>query len=114
MATKRGADSVVPVLVEPHRPLASHGRRVWDACHASGEVRGNVEPLLMLCERIDERVMLRARVFSSNNPADRAGLRALDTLIDESLERLGLRTILPVGTKVVADDWTVSLAAVRG
>lgn len=98
--------------VEPPRPLGSVGRKLWDEVHLLGDVRGTIEPLLMLCERIDERVSLRVRVITSNNKDDRAGLRALDAQIDEALERLGLRTLMPTAVRTVkADDWTVKLAA---
>lgn len=103
-----------PVIPEPPRTLLGVGSKLWNEVHSRGEVRGNIEPLLMLCERLDERTRLRTLVFTNDDPADRAGLRALEAQIDESLERLGLRTLLPANAAVHADDWTVKLAAVEG
>ena len=107
------------------RPLLTHGLRLWTSVHSAGEVRGDFEPLLILCEMLDERVNLRVTVFTGKSSdgglyspyelvAMRAGLRALDQQIVEGLERLGVRTLMPAGASVVADDWTVRLAAVRG
>ena len=112
--------------VSPPRPLLTHGKRLWDEIHAAGDVRGNVEPLMILCEQLDERVNLRVQVFTGLLPGTqtpipasdlaglRAGLRALDQQIIDGLDRLGLRTLMPAGANLVADDWTVQLAAVRG
>jgi len=105
--TCSGAGSV-DKLAEPHRPLEVDGRRLWDAVHALGQVRGQVEPLLMLCERLDERATIQV----PGTAQDRAGLRALELMITDDFERLGLRTILPQA-QVERDDWTTKLAAVR-
>ena len=93
---------------EPHRPLGVDGRRLWDDVHALGQVRGQVEPLLMLCERLDERATIQV----PGTAQDRAGLRALDAMIAADFERLGIRSILPQA-QVDRDDWTTKLAAVR-
>ena len=117
--------SPTPILAEPSRPLGQHGRKLWDDVHRLGQVRGNIEPLLLTCERFDERAALRAEVFRSLQPhtdkakpappkADRPALRAVEEMINDDLERLGLRTILPQGTVEVADNWMVKMAAVRG
>ena len=118
------------MVPDPPRPLLTHGLRLWTSIHEAGEVRGDLEPLLILCEQLDERVNLRVQVFTGKSAPDadgvaksipldalaamRLGLRALDQQITDGLERLGLRTLLPAGANEVADDWTVKLAAVRG
>ena len=103
-------------IPEPPRPLDAAGREMWDAVNLLGEVRGNPEPLMRLCEALDERAELRGRVRA--DPSDwrgRIGLRALDDQIDDALDRLNIRTLLPMGASLtVADDWTVELARVRG
>lgn len=90
--------------------------KLWNDVHALGEVRGSLEPLLMLCERFDERTRLRVKLAQDNPPLaeDRAGLRALDAMITDDFERLGLRTIIPSQVDVRADDWTARLALVEG
>ena len=103
-----GAGSIT-AAPEPSRPLGEHGRKLWNDVHALGQVRGNIEPLLMLCERFDERTAIQV----PGSAEDRAGLRALDAMIADDFERLGLRTILPNVAVEVADDWTVKLAAER-
>ena len=72
---------------EPPRPLDDAGLVMWLAVHSLGEVRGNFEPLLRLCELLDERAVLRARVMATNEWRDRVGLRALDSQIDDALDR---------------------------
>lgn len=111
---------------ESPRPLLAHGQRLWAEVHQLGSVRGAVEPLLILCEQLDERVTLRLTIMTANSPdrpkpiplsevaAMRLGLRQLDQQLADGFERLGLRTVMPVGEITAADDWTVKLAAVRG
>lgn len=111
---------------EPPRPLLANGARLWADVHRLGAVRGNIEPLLILCEQLDERVNLRLSIMTANSPdraapippsevaAMRLGLRQLDQQLVDGFERLGLRTVMPVGEITTADDWTVKLAAVRG
>jgi hypothetical protein len=84
---------------------------MWLAVHQVGEVRGNPEPLLRLCELLDERAVLRGRVMATNEWRDRVGLRALDSQIDDALVRLGIRTVLPMhAQREAADDWMSELA----
>ena len=99
---------------EPHRPLGAHGLRLWNEVHALGEVRGSLEPLLMLCERFDERSRLRMKVATDQLPEDRAGLRAIEAAIADDFERLGIRTIVPAQTSIRPDDWSAQLALVEG
>lgn len=100
--------------VDPPRPLGDTGQKLWDEIHSQGDVRGSMEQLMLLCEQFDERSGLRLRVLSQHRPSDRTGLRALDQQIADGLDRIGLRTILPVAAVVVADDWTVKLAERTG
>lgn len=109
---------------EPVRPLGTFGRMLWDEVHGLGEVRGSFEPLLMLCERIDERTRLRVamntRVDDEGQalpalPEQHAALRALEAQIDLAFRDLGIRTILPNrGDGVDADNWAAELATLRG
>lgn len=116
MPAKRTPQRVIP---EPTRPLMSHGRALWDVVHSAGDVRGNVEPLLMTCERFDERTRLRIEI-QNHTAADRfkeandvrASLRALEAMLNDDFERLGLRTILPV-VSVAPDSWMTNVAQLR-
>lgn len=99
-----------PSIPEPYRPLGAHGRRLWDEVHSTGDVRGSFEPLLMLCERFDERTRLRMKVARDELAEDRAGLRAIEASIVDDFERMGIRTIVPSQSQVRADDWTAQLA----
>jgi len=122
---KRAAPVVaLPVRPVPSRELGEVGLRLWDDVHDLGEVRGCIEPLLMLCERFDERHDLRARLATppteteSGDDApsmagERAALRALDAMIGDDFERLGLRTVLPNLSAVRAASWVTELAARR-
>jgi len=96
---------------------------MWDEVHASGEVKGSLEPLLMLCERLDERFRLRAamnRIDDAGQPvpatSDQHGaLRALEAQIEAAFRDLGIRTILPNrGAAATSDNWAAELAALRG
>lgn len=78
---------------EPARPLASHGRSLWDRAWTAD---GDVELLLMVCEQVDERQSLRLRVLRDNDFRERAGLRALDKAISAGLALLGVSAATPV------------------
>ncbi len=97
--------------IPPPRPLEAAGRTFWDDVNAIGEVRGSVEPLLRLCEQLDERAALRLRVVANAEWRDRVGLRQLDAQIDAALKDLGIRSLLPHRSEPV-DDWTTRLARV--
>jgi hypothetical protein len=99
-------------IPDPPRKLATVGAALWADVHEAGDVRGSVEPLLMLCEKLDERDDLRASVAASGDWRDRVALRALDQQIADGLERLGIRSLLPL-RESHADDWTVRLARLR-
>jgi hypothetical protein len=99
-------------IPEPPRPLEDLGQSLWNAIHERGDVRGYTEPLLILCEALDERGGLRKRVAETAEWRDRVALRALDQQIVDGLRDLGLRAVLPARSDDVADDWTVQLARV--
>lgn len=103
-------DQSRPTPPPPRRPLGSAGLTLWVGLHAAGDVRGHDEELMRLCEQLDERTALRARVFKSGEWRDRVGLRQLDDRIATGLRDLGIRTILPSLGEQKADDWTVRLA----
>ena len=79
-----------------------------------GEVRGNLEPFMRVCEQLDERAELRQRVVTDQDWRDRIGLRALDAQIGDALADLGIRSTLPAARIVKDNDWTVELASVIG
>jgi hypothetical protein len=82
-------------IPEPHRPLATpFGKRLWDAVWMAGAAwlkpNMDAEIVLMACEAVDERVMLRNAVML--NPAnwrERRGLRELDKQIASLLGQIG-------------------------
>lgn len=80
---------------EPPRPLASHGRSLWDRAWSTD---GDVERLLIVCEQVDERQSLRLRVLRDNDPRERASLRALDRAISAGLSALGVAADTPVAS----------------
>lgn len=99
-----------PAIPEPARPLATHGRALWDQVWARGQVRGNAEAFLIVCEQLDERNALRLRVFKDNDHHDRAGLRALEAAIVAGLTALGLGPVMP-DQGDAPDDWTTRAGA---
>ncbi len=80
---------------EPHRPLATKfGRTMWDAVWTAGAAwlkpQMDSEVVLMVCEAIDERVMLRQRVMLDPTAwRERRGLRELDKQIASLLGQIG-------------------------
>lgn len=101
----KGAAAPARVIPEPARPLHTVGRAMWDQVWQRGDVRGNVESFLLLCEQLDERSALRARVFERGDYRDRAGLRALEDSIVRNLAALGLAAVMPDQAEA-PDDWT--------
>ena len=91
------------------RPLAAAGLELWTSVHAAGAPAGNLELLIILCEQLDERRSLRARVILKKDPRDRAGLRVLEDAIAVGLRELGLAPTI-AQADVVAEDWTTRLA----
>lgn len=78
---------------EPHRPLLTHGRELWDRVWNSGiawiSPDTDVELLLMTCEMVDERWNLRIKVMSSDNMQMARRLDNLTRLIVGNLSLLG-------------------------
>jgi len=78
---------------EPHRPLLTHGRELWDRVWNSGiawiSPDTDVELLLMTCEMVDERWNLRIKVMSSDNMQMARRLDNLSRIIIANLSLLG-------------------------
>lgn len=78
----------------PSRPLGKYGTELWGRMWLSGAVwlKPTVDSELMLicCELIDERMVMRGRVAADPSAwRDRRGLRELDRLITSLLGDLG-------------------------
>jgi hypothetical protein len=83
---------------EPHRPLGSVGRDVWDrtwrACGAWLKPESDAEQVLIVAELSDERHRLRVHVLQ--NPDDwrtRKALRELEKLLQSGLSTLGMTPV---------------------
>ena len=81
---------------EPRRTLGAVGRDYWDrhAIHLSIDQQ---ELLLLLCEQLDERAILRVHVLRNNDGEQRRALRQLDFQIGRGLAmidqyRMGAQT----------------------
>ena len=87
--------SVEPEKVPaPQRPLGKYGTELWERMWLSGAIwlKPTVDSELMLicCELIDERMVMRGRVAVDPTAwRDRRGLRELDRLITSLLGDLG-------------------------
>jgi hypothetical protein len=86
--------SLSTTLPEPHRPLAKHGRELWERVWSSGAawlrpaLDGDL--VLMACEMTDERTVLRQIVFSDRTAwRERRALREIDRHITSLLSQLG-------------------------
>lgn len=82
---------------EPARPLGQQGRALWDRIWSAGATwlaeRVDVEQVLILCERMDERVALRVKVLRDGDWRERAGLRALEDAITSDLAALAFNPV---------------------
>lgn len=68
---------------QPPRPLGTEGTKVWSYWCRRVTDR---DRLLALCEAVDERIFLRTKVLRGEAaPAERDGLRKLDTAIETTL-----------------------------
>jgi hypothetical protein len=80
-------------IPEPHRPLLSAGRQLWDRIWGMGQTwlspLTDIEILLMTCELLDERRNLRIQVLQNNRPDERKSLRELDRQLVANLSLLG-------------------------
>jgi len=92
--------TVVPVIAnqnipEPHRPLIENGpgMQLWNSMWQSGcawlRRDTDIEMVMMVCEQVDERAVLRTQVFREGEWRDRASLRTLEKLISQNLSTLG-------------------------
>jgi hypothetical protein len=80
-----------PSSLEPIRPLGAAGLQCWNK-HAPQMSDDERDKLLMLCEQIDERMILRVSVLRTNDPEQRRALRQLDQHINNGLTELAART----------------------
>jgi len=81
---------------EPARPLSTAGRELWERAWRSGRAwlaDTDSELLLITCEQLDERQVLRESVLSLGDWRERAGLRALDKEIAANLAMLGFSPV---------------------
>ena len=79
---------------EPHRPLGTQGRRLWEQVWQSGagwlKQQMDTELVLMLCEASEERTRLRVKLQDDPNAwRDRRALRELDRQIITLLGQIG-------------------------
>lgn len=78
----------------PHRPLGKFGSEMWERMWTAGAVwlkpTIDSELLLICCELVDERMVLRARVAQDPSAwRERRGLREIDRQITSILGDLG-------------------------
>ena len=99
--TRKGSNQAVGVFVGPPdmEPLDVHGsagsalwRRVW-AANDGTLLNIDSHIVQMLCECVDERQLLRTRVFVEGDWRDRVALRTLDGEIEKMLTMLGLNPL---------------------
>lgn len=82
-------------IPEPHRPLIDNGPglQLWNGIWNSGcawlRRDTDIEMVMMVCEQVDERAVLRTQVFRDGEWRDRASLRTLEKLISQNLSTLG-------------------------
>lgn len=78
---------------EPMRQLGTEGTAMWVRVWSSGAVwladKIDAETILVLCEQVDERQMLRQAVMNSEDWRDRPHLRVLEKSIIDTLGFLG-------------------------
>jgi len=93
---------------EPPRQLGRPGQDLWDRAlgHTPWLSESDLELLLIICEALDERTLLRASVLATNDTgSDRRALRALDEEILRGMAHLGwspaARTSLALGEVAV-------------
>lgn len=89
--------AMVSQLPEPHRPLGSAGRQLWDRVWLEGfawvSPQVDVELLQMVCEQVDERQALRVKVLRDGEWRERLALRQLDRQVLECLSLLGFTPV---------------------
>lgn len=98
-----------PPAPEPARPLGPMGLALWARVWRSAAgVPIDAEAVLVLCEQMDERVMLRVQVFKfPDHTKNRAALRAVDQQIISALTALGLSSArsIPVEWPAETQHW---------
>ena len=81
-------------IPEPSRDLYDQGRELWDRVWTMGSTwispRTDYELLLVTCEMVDEREILRAKVLATGDARERRGLRMLEQSLVSNLSLLGL------------------------
>lgn len=90
--------SVTPIFQpapEPPRPLGSEGMKLWERIWGMNrpwiDRSADLDFVTLLCEQMDERVFLRARVIGGQGDwRDRVALRAIDQQIGDAFGRLAL------------------------
>jgi hypothetical protein len=97
---KLPSTDVIPVIAnrempKPHRPLIDNGPgfQLWTSIWTSGcawlRRDTDIELVMMTCEQVDERAVLRTKVFREQEWRDRASLRTLEKMIAQNLSALG-------------------------
>jgi hypothetical protein len=78
---------------EPLRRLGPEGQKLWERIWGAGALwlspGTDSESVMLVCESMDERMVLRAKVFTENDWHDRNALRALDAQLMTGLGSLG-------------------------
>ena len=99
--TRKGSIQAVGVFVgppdmEPLDVLGSAGSALWVRVWAANDgtlLNVDASMVQMLCECVDERQLLRSRVFVEGEWRDRVALRTLDAEIEKMLTMLGLNPL---------------------
>ena len=102
----------------PPRILGHEGTALWNRVWANGKTwisdKTDVEHVLILCETMDERTLIRANVLRGTDWRDRVALRSLDAQITSMLSALAFnpldRTRMGVGEVAIQSR----LEAIRG
>lgn len=80
-------------IPEPNRKLFEFGRELWDRVWTMGHTwlsySTDLDLLLIVCEQLDERAKLRAKVWNDGRNDERKALRSLEKQIVENLSLLG-------------------------
>ena len=98
---RKGANQHVGVFVgppdmEPLQTLGAAGLALWGRIWAANDgtlLNIDAHIVQMLCECVDERQLLRSRVFVEGEWRDRVALRTLDAEIEKMLTMLGLNPL---------------------
>ena len=99
--TRKGSNQHVGVFVgppdmEPLNTLGAAGLALWGRIWAANDgtlLNIDAHIVQMLCECVDERQLLRSRVFGEGEWRDRVALRTLDAEIEKMLTMLGLNPL---------------------